>query len=172
MYRSNEGISFLRILHKAPISNTSPAINIQFVQRHMWYTHCVCLYGTNNKQDKSHTSHKDANALEQAYSRARMSCCFVSLVPEVGRKFNSKREIYEKCKSRRQMIGSEIKQWRIPRIIYHQFTIRCRKTSPTISLTKLGTGFKYYRSFNTFTNLTTNPFLSFSPTLLSRRRRG
>lgn len=70
MYLSKDGMSFLWMLHNAPISRTSPKTQANQVVQ---YVHC----------EQKHNIKMDM------YSRAKMSCCLVSEDPLVGKKFSS-----------------------------------------------------------------------------------
>lgn len=79
MYLSKEGMSFFKILHKAPISRTSP--------------------GEREKGGKKMTGSSSIwiyiDYWHRKYSRAKISCCLVNVEPLVGRKFSSSNDTYE-----------------------------------------------------------------------------
>lgn len=81
MYLSKDGMSFLWMLHNAPISRTSPKKNTQEVLSVM--------------------SNVSWNTLKWGfYSRAKISCCLVSEEPLVGKKFSSNNDTFKERKKK------------------------------------------------------------------------
>lgn len=90
MYLSKDGMSFFRILHKAPISRTSPETQTCLNKNHLNIINIFFVIL------KCHV-----------YSRAKISCCLVSAEPLVGKKFSSNNDT---CQEKAFYV-KQCKQW-------------------------------------------------------------